>query len=312
MRHPLFLLVLFGLLGFGTADLRHAYDSIATFLAYRAELLLLPPGQRIIGMKCAAADPETLECLDRNPRYKACKGTAKVNSYGNVKIKDACSLREFLSHISGGKQHLKTDPLEGEANDWSKDRLLGSEVGENALYFDVDYAAKQMVDLKIGPERSESWCKVKEGADKYEDTVTEIGRRIFQLDRSMTPEEREKHQRLFDGIYAALDGVVLDRRCDISKRLIPALKAKNIDLVVESVSGNRQLFKDADTRHKIQNAWEGKPNAEDEIDKATTALDDAIEEHFLGDSVAANHRRVANLFAVYAPSWEPDVPCTPR
>ncbi|KAM3517387.1 hypothetical protein MY4038_010309 [Beauveria bassiana] len=116
-----------------TRCLVYATDEELENPAYRAELLLLPENQRIIGVKCAAADLVSKKCLEGDPKYKHCKGTAKSKGYGGDKITDACSLREFLSHISGGKQHLKTDPLTGEAANYRERRLLGANIGENAL-----------------------------------------------------------------------------------------------------------------------------------------------------------------------------------
>ncbi|KAM3425879.1 hypothetical protein NHJ13734_009846 [Beauveria thailandica] len=312
MRSCLFLPVLFGLLGLSNAALRHAYENILSFLAYRAELLLLPQDQRIIGVKCAAADPVSKKCLEGDPKYTHCKGTAKVKGYGGEKITDACSLREFLSHISGGKQHFKTDPLTGEAENYREKRLLGANVGENALYFDVDYAAKQMETLKIGFKRAQSWCKIKDGADDYEDSVTRLGRQLANLKTSMDAEQIEKMQVLFDRIDAAITGVVADRRCDISRHLIPKLEAKKImPLVIETVSGNRRLFKEDDTIRAIKSAWEGKPDAENETRSALTKLRDTIKD-FNMEPDAANHKRVVELWETFTPQQATVEGCTPR
>lgn len=312
MRNPLFLLVLFGLVCVGSAKLRHAYESIVVFLGYRAELLLLPESQRIIGVKCAAADPTTVKCLDHNPKYMPCKGTAKVKGYGGQKITDACSLREFLSHISGGKQYLKTDPLAGEAKNYRNERLLGAEVGENALYFDVDYAAKQMILGDIGAEGGEVWCKIKDGAKDYEESISRLGKRLAALKETMTADQIKDTQRLFDRIDAAMSGVITDRRCDMSEYLIPALEAKKIrPLVTESVSGNRRLFKEDDTIRGIMSAWEGKPDAEERTKKALAELRAVIEDLYK-ETRAANHKRVAELWETFAPQQATVEGCAPR
>ncbi|KAM3449155.1 hypothetical protein MY3296_007193 [Beauveria thailandica] len=312
MRSCLFLPVLFGLLGLSNAALRHAYENILSFLAYRAELLLLPEDQRIIGVKCAAADPVSKKCLEGDPKYAHCKGTAKVKGYGGQKISDACSLREFLSHISGGKQHFKTDPLTGEAENYREKRLLGADVGENALYFDVDYAAKQMEILDIGFEPAQSWCKIKDGAHNYEDSVTRLGRQLANLKTSMDAEQIEKTQVLFDRIDAAITGVITDRRCDISKHLIPKLEAKKIKpIVIETVSGNRRLFKEDDTIRAIKSAWEGKPDAENETRRALENLRDTIEDFNTGTR-PANHKRVVELWETFTPQQATVEGCTPR
>ncbi|KAM3517210.1 hypothetical protein NHJ13051_009188 [Beauveria bassiana] len=312
MRSPLFLLVLFGLLGLSNAALRHAYENILWFLAYRAELLVLPENERIIGVKCAAADPVTMKCLGDDPKYTRCTGTAKVKGYGGEKITDACSLREFLSHISGGKQHFKTDPLTGEAKNYRGMRLLGADVGENALYFDVDYAAKQMSLENIGLKSTSIWCKIQDGAKDYEDSVGRLGRRLGSLKRTMDAEEIEKTQVLFDRIDTAINGVITDRRCDISGRLIPKLEAKKIKpLVIETVSGNRRLFKEDDTIRGIKSAWQGKPDAEFETRKTLTELHDTIKE-FNTDPSGANHKRVVELWETFTPQQATVEGCAPR
>ncbi|ATY64213.1 hypothetical protein A9K55_003808 [Cordyceps militaris] len=312
MRSLLFLLVLFELVCFSSAELRHAYENIVAFLGYRAELLLLPESQRIIGVKCVAADPDTHKCLDHNPKYTACKGTAKVKGYGGEKITDACSLREFLSHITGGKQYLKTDPLTGEAKNYRNERLLGAEVGENALYFDVDYAARQMGIAQIGFKSAEVWCKIKDGAKYYEGSVQQLGRRLAALKGLVSQEEIEKTRVLFDRIDAAVAGIVTDRRCGISEYLIPQLEAKNIKpLVTESISGNRRLFKEDDTIRAIKSAWEGKPDADKEIKKALAKLEAAIKD-FNYSQVAADHKRVVELWETFAPQQATVEGCTPR
>ncbi|KAM3465480.1 hypothetical protein MY5147_009280 [Beauveria neobassiana] len=312
MRSGLFLLVLFGLLGLSNAALRHAYENILSFLAYRAELLLLPENQRIIGVKCAAADPVSNKCLEGDPKYTHCKGTAKVKGYGGDKITDACSLREFLSHISGGKQHYKTDPLTGEAANYRERRLLGANIGENALYFDVDYAAKQMDILEIGFERDPSWCKIKDGADDYEYSVSRLGRQLANLRASMDAEQIEKTQVLFDRIDAATTALITDRRCDMSRYLIPELEAKKIKpLVIETVSGNRRLFKEDDTIRAIKRAWEGKPDAENETRRALEKLHDTIKA-FYTQTNPANHKRVVELWETITPQQATVEGCTPR
>ncbi len=312
MRSPLFLLVLFGLLGFSNAELRHAYEKIVTFLGYRAELLLLSENQRIIGVKCAAADPDSWKCLDRNPKYTHCKGTAKVKPFDGKTITDACSLREFLSHISGGKRQMKDDPLTGEAKNYRESHLLGAEIGENSLYFDVDYAAKQMGIKDIGFQRGQKWCEIKDGANNYEDSVNKLGKRLAALKNSLKPEETEKMQVLFDRIDAAINGVITDRRCDMSRNLIPELEAKKIKpLVIESVSGSRRLLKVDDTIRGIMSAWEGKPDAENEIKKALAKLDDAIKDFYKG-TTAVTHKRVVELWETFAPQQATVEGCTPR
>jgi hypothetical protein len=103
--------------------------------------------------------------------------TAKVKGDDGEKTTKACSLREFLSHISGGKQYLETDLLMGEAQDYEyrEERLVGAEVGENTLYLDVDYAAKQM---STRFESTPSWCRIKDGANKYKDNANRLGRQL--------------------------------------------------------------------------------------------------------------------------------------
>lgn len=315
MRSLFFLILLFGLVSFSNAELRHAYENIVTFLGYRLELLLLPKDDRIIGMKCSAADPTTKICLERNPKYTACVGTAKLTGYGNEKITNACSLREFLSHISGGKQQLKTDPLTGMANDWREESLLGKFVGENSLSFDVDDAAKQMVKNKIGFKQGAVWCKIKDGADSYEASVRRLGHQLASLRASMNADQIGKMQYILDGIDTALTGLVTDRKCDRSGRLIEQLRAKKISpLVIESISGSRQLFNEAETIVGIRSALEGQPDAENKIQKALAALDDAIAAYNRGEQ-AGTHKRVIDLWeTVVAQQAPPPVPegCTPR
>ncbi|KAJ6780127.1 hypothetical protein PWT90_03840 [Aphanocladium album] len=309
MRAHLFVFVLLSLLGVSLAELRHAYENIAFFLGYRAELLLKPEDERIIGVKCAGADPSTLKCRELNPKYTHCKGSVVVKkAYGDEKITDACNLREFLSHISGGKQQLKTDPLSGEAKNYREQYVLGD---EDALYADVDYAAKQMGTSKAGFKPGENWCKIKDGEGNYETTATRFGQRLVDMKNGRTPEQVKKTEILFQRIDEALVGLVTDRECDISRHLIPELEKKKITpLAIEVVSGNRKNFNEADTIHAIESTWAGKPDGENIAKKLVAEMKAVIKAYFAtGD--AANHLRIKDRWAVF--TGQPVVQgCSPR
>lgn len=132
-------------------------------MAYRFELENVEESKRIVGVKCASAEYKTHKCLPGNPQYKRCVGTATVEAKGG-RITDACGLREFLSHTSGSKGgFIVGEPYDGkELHDYRDKTILGAGL-ENTADFDVDNAARNMLNEKIADSQSPPWCKVKDG-----------------------------------------------------------------------------------------------------------------------------------------------------
>lgn len=224
MRVSLLLFITTIFVGIAEADLRHSYQNVFYFLAYRLELYL-DEADRIIGVKCASADYTTHRCLDPadgKPKYKHCKGTVSIVIRGTT-IPDTCSLREFLSHIRGNKGFRKGEPLDGGEKLNSRDEaLLGRRIGENTLDFDVDYAADKMNTAEIGNLKTEPYCMVKDGRD-YLPSVDKIARRTGEVKQAMSADEIIENEPKIKRLDTALDAIALERRADHEFALIEQL-----------------------------------------------------------------------------------------
>ncbi|KAM3497458.1 hypothetical protein MY10362_009197 [Beauveria mimosiformis] len=107
---------------------------------------------------------------------------------------------------------------------WGPAKLFDAEVGENPLYFDVDYAAKQMSTNDIRFESTSSWCRIKDDADHYKNSVNRLGRQLTSLKRTIGAEQIRKV---------------------CNNNLIPELKVNKLEpLIIET--GNRRLFEEGE------------------------------------------------------------------
>lgn len=225
MRVSLLLFLTTIFVSIAEAKLRHSYQNIFYFLAYRLELYL-DEADRIIGVKCASADYKTQRCLDPTdgrPKYKHCSGTVSTVIRGTT-IPDTCSLREFLSHISGNKGFRKGEPLDGgEKRNYRDETLLGRRIGENTVDFDVDYAANKMNTQHIGDLETEGYCMVKDGGHEYLPSVDKIARRVGEVKQAMSADEIIENDRTLKRVDTVVDATALERRADHESALIERL-----------------------------------------------------------------------------------------
>ncbi|GAO14613.1 uncharacterized protein UV8b_05325 [Ustilaginoidea virens] len=276
MRASFFLFLATVFLGTAEAGLRHIYENIYTYLVYQLELNL-PENERIVGVKCASADYKTQRCLDPGngaPRHKHCKGTVSIVVKGTT-IPDTCSLREFLSHISGNKGSRANQPLDGaDVKNWRNVPLLGRRVGENSVNFDIDYAADQMMDKRIGNMQAPTYCKVKDGQG-YMSSLDRMAKRVGEIKRGMTADEIIDKKSLFKGLDTAADAVVDSRIVDSDKYLIPQLEkaAKGYRIATKSQFDGR-MFMYRETVDRIRSSAAGM--GESTVNSRIEALENEI------------------------------------
>lgn len=223
--------------------------------------LYLDEQDRIIGVKCASADYATEKCLDPadgKPKYKHCKGTVSAVIRGTT-IPDTCSLREFLSHVSGNKCYRKGEPFDGgEKENYRNEPLLGRRIGEKTVDFDVDYAANKMDTQDIGNSKTSPYCMVKDGQE-YLLSVDKIARRVGEVKQGMSSNEIIENDRIFKGLDVAVDGVVVERRADHENRLIQELNnvAPPFKVSIKRLPKGRQVLEYKLTMDRIK---AGAPN----------------------------------------------------
>ncbi|KAK3177459.1 hypothetical protein K4F52_009750 [Lecanicillium sp. MT-2017a] len=280
MKIPCFLFFTALLLGTAQAALRHIYENLYVFLAYRFELENVGESKRIIGVKCASAAFDTKKCLPGNPKYKRCVGTATVDAKGG-RMTDACGLREFLSHISGNKGgHMKGEPFDGaEIHDYRNKALLGAGL-ENAANFDVSDTARKMFERRIGDSQSSPWCKVKDGKNAYLPSFERIATRVGDIKAKMSVEDLENNKSKFQQLDACADNVNVDRRADMSDHLIPALQKAvkgAYSISYRAYPENRRLFLYPQTIQSIRDSVAGLGgNKESAFRTRKAALDTAL------------------------------------
>ncbi|KAJ3492980.1 hypothetical protein NLG97_g5024 [Lecanicillium saksenae] len=293
MKIPFFLFFTAVLLGTAEAGLRHVYENLYAFLAYRFELENVEESKRIIGVKCASAEYATHKCLPGNPKYKRCVGTATVEARGG-RMTDACGLREFLSHTSGNKGgHIKGEPYDGEdLHDYRDKAILGAGL-ENTADFDVNNAARNMYDKKIGGSQIPPWCKVKDGKGAYFPSFERIATRVGDIKAKMSVEDLENNKSKFQRLDACVDGVNVDRRADMSKFLIPELqKAAKGGYYIgfQPYPEARRLFLYAKTLKSIRQSVKGLGDGEESAFRTRkNALDNALA-RFMRTAEAQKHQ----------------------
>ncbi|OAA60753.1 hypothetical protein ISF_05792 [Cordyceps fumosorosea ARSEF 2679] len=229
---------------------------------------------------------------------------------------DACSLREFLSHISGSKgARLKGEPYDGEElHDFRNKPLFGAGL-ENSADFDVDKTAMNMLDKEIGDIQCPPWCKVKDGKFLYLPSLETIAMRVGAIKATMSVEELESNKSLFHRLDTCVDGVITDRRADMSRYLIPHLRkaVKGVHpIAFRSLLGNRQLFLYGKTIQGIRDSVQGTgANAESFFRNRKKILDNAWEE-YMGTKRALEHKAPIEKWGVLTARMFPVKGCEQR
>lgn len=263
------------------ASRRHAYENVFAFFAYRLELNLKKKNERIVGVKCASANPDTHECLEVNPKFLHCEGSVSTVVKGKT-IHKTCNLREFLSHISGNKGSLKTDPLEGgEKHSFREEAVLGQVVGEDNLNFDVDDAVSKLTKAKYAADKVPVYAKIKNGKGGYVRSIGIMSNQVGRIHSGMTADQAKENEQIFKRLRDSAQGVIDDRRADSDSHPLPKLEkaAKKGGYIVKfkRLPGGGRVFRYQQTKDSIRASVSGMGEAA--FNRKLKELDSEIAQH---------------------------------